>query len=186
MSLLFIIVYSVWLLSEILLNRLVRSQKTDKQDADKGSLTFIWLTIAVSTTAAVFVAMWHAIPVSTNPGIAYMGVMIIIVGIVLRLLVILTLGRFFTVDVTIKQDHHLKKDGFFRYLRHPSYFASLLSFVGFGLSLNNWASIAIVTISILIAFIKRIQVEEKALVERFGEEYIDYRKSTKGLIPFIF
>lgn len=186
MSLLFIIVYSVWLLSEILLNRLVRSKKTDKQDADKGSITFIWLTIAVSTTAAVLVAMWYALPVSVNPGIAYIGVGIIIAGIVLRLLVILTLGRFFTVDVTIRQDHQLKKNGFYKYLRHPSYFASLLSFVGFGISLNNWASIAIVTVCILIAFIKRIQVEEKALIERFGEEYIDYTKSTKGLIPFIY
>ena len=61
-----------------------------------------------------------------------------------------------------------------------------MSFVGFGISLNNWASLAIVTVSILVAFVKRIQVEEKALVEQFGEEYLQYKKTTSGLIPFIY
>ncbi len=186
MSLLFIIIYTVWLASEVLLNRLVRAKKTDKQGADKGSLTFIWLTIAVSITAAVFVADWHQIPISTHGSIAYAGLAIVVTGIILRLAVIATLGRFFTVDVTIKQGHQLKKNGFYKYLRHPSYFASLVSFVGFGISLNNWASLAIVTVSILVAFVKRIQVEEKALVEQFGEEYLQYKKTTSGLIPFIY
>jgi protein-S-isoprenylcysteine O-methyltransferase Ste14 len=186
MSLLFIIIYSVWLVSEVLLNRLVRAKKTDKQDADKGSLTFIWLTIAVSITAAVFVSVWHYIPISGNQNITYAGLAVIVAGIALRLAVIATLGRFFTVDVTIKQGHQLKKNGFYKYLRHPSYFASLVSFIGFGISLNNWVSLAIVTISILVAFIKRIKVEEKALIEQFGEEYLRYKKTTSGLIPFIY
>jgi len=186
MGLIFIIMYAIWLTSEVLLNRLVRSKKTDQQGADKGSLTFIWLTIAVSVTAAVFVAAWHYIPISSHPNIAYIGLAIIGAGIVLRLAVIATLGRFFTVDVTIRQGHQLKKNGFYKYLRHPSYFASLLSFVGFGISLNNWASLAIVTISILVAFIKRIQVEEKTLIEQFGEEYLQYKKTTRALIPFIY
>jgi isoprenylcysteine carboxyl methyltransferase (ICMT) family protein YpbQ len=39
---------------------------------------------------------------------------------ILRLAIIATLGQFFTVEVTIKQNHKLKKDGFYKYLRHPS------------------------------------------------------------------
>ncbi|WP_091394853.1 methyltransferase family protein [Flavobacterium noncentrifugens] len=61
------------------------------------------------------------------------------------------------------ENHKLKTDGFYKFLRHPSYFASLVSFVGFGISLNNWIALAIITTAIFTAFAYRIQVEEKVL-----------------------
>jgi protein-S-isoprenylcysteine O-methyltransferase Ste14 len=102
------------------------------------------------------------------------------------LAIIKTLGQMFTADVTIKRNHKLKKGGFYKYLRHPSYSASLLSFVGFGISLKNLISLMLVIILILTAFIIRIRVEEKELIEHFGSENLDYKKGTKGIIPFIY
>ena len=110
----------------------------------------------------------------------------IYVGIVIRIIAIVSLGQFFTVDVTIRVDHRLKKDGIYKYLRHPSYSGSLLSFIGLGLTMNNWISLLLISFSIIIAFIFRINVEEKVLIEQFGSEYIEYKKVTRGLIPFIF
>ncbi|MGB5647443.1 MAG: isoprenylcysteine carboxylmethyltransferase family protein, partial [Muriicola sp.] len=86
----------------------------------------------------------------------------------------------------IKTDHLLKTDGYYKYVRHPSYTASLLSFIGFGVSLNHWFSVALAGGMALIAFIIRISIEEKALLSHFGEAYTDYRKKTKALIPFIY
>ena len=186
MNLVFIIIYSVWLLSEILLNRLVRSGASDKQNADKGSLSRIWIAIFISIPLAVFISMRYYFPIAVTYSIEYSGLGLIVLGILLRLGVIVSLGKYFTVDVTIRSNHQLKKDGFYKYLRHPSYFASLLSFIGFGISLNNWLSLIIITITILIVFILRINVEEKTLIDQFGEEYIEYRKHTSALIPFIY
>ena len=186
MSVIFIVIYSIWLLSEVLVNRLMHSNKRDKQQADKGSLLFIWLTITISITAAVYIANSYFLPVSSYSGIKYFGLALIILGIIMRLLVIRSLGKLFTVDVTIRENHRLKKDGFYRYLRHPSYFASFISFIGFGLSLNNWISLLLVTVLIFIAFAKRIKIEEKALTAFFGKEYQNYKKQTKAIIPFIY
>ncbi len=186
MNLIFLLAYIAWGLSEVLLNRFMRSKTTDQQDADKNSLSLIWITISISITLAILIAMNYYAPISTNLIIPYLGLAMILIGVVLRLVIIRSLGQFFTVDVTIREDHRLKKDGFYKYLRHPSYFASLLSFVGFGLSLNNWISLILVSAAIIVAFINRIKVEEKVLVEHFGEEYIAYQKTTKRLIPFIY
>jgi protein-S-isoprenylcysteine O-methyltransferase Ste14 len=185
MNIIFPITYIIWLLSEILLNRLLRSKSTDKQDADKNSLALIWLTVVLSNAVAYYIAMTEYFPIASHPALGYIGLVIIYTGICLRLFVVKALGKFFTVDVTIRENHKLKKDGPYKYLRHPSYFASLLSFVGFGVSLNNWLSLIIVTVAIVTVFIIRIRIEEKVLIEQFGEQYLRYKKEVKGLIPFV-
>ena len=93
---------------------------------------------------------------------------------------------FFTVDVTIRDDHKIKKDGLYRLIRHPSYSGSILSFIGFGISLNNWISLFIISLPVIFAMIHRIKVEEKLLVARFGKEYVDYMRKTFRLIPWIY
>ncbi|MEO8852326.1 MAG: isoprenylcysteine carboxylmethyltransferase family protein [Ginsengibacter sp.] len=80
---------------------------------------------------AFYISMAYYDPLFSNPAFRYVGIAIIILGIILRLIAVASLGKFFTVDVTIRQNHRLKKDGIYKYLRHPSYFASLLSFIGF-------------------------------------------------------
>jgi len=186
MSLITVVIYIAWLLSEILLNRMLRSKSSDKAGADRNSLGFIWLTIAVSISLAVFITCRIAAPLANSPMVAYAGLAVIVLGMILRLAAVASLGRFFTVDVTIREEHRLKQDGMYRYLRHPSYAASLLSFIGFGISLNNWISLILVTAAILFAFMMRIRVEEQVLTGQFGQAYLEYKKRTKALIPFVF
>ena len=176
----------VLLLTEILLNRLLRSKKTDRQNEDKNSISIIWITIVVAVTLAVLISKTVYLPIYSNPTLQYIGVVVIFIGIIIRLFAVFTLGPFFTVDVTIRQDHKLKKDGLYKYLRHPSYFASLVSFVGMGWTFNNWLSLLVLVVPILIAFINRIKIEEKLLIQHFGPEYTEYKKTTRGLIPFIY
>ncbi|TDE12779.1 methyltransferase family protein [Dyadobacter psychrotolerans] len=185
MNITFIITYAIWLISEVTLNRMLHSKSTDKQHADKNSLGVIWIVIILAISAANAIAMMYYLPIVANRIISYIGLAVIVGGIVLRFASIITLGRFFTVDVTIREGHQLKKDGLYALLRHPSYFASLFSFVGFGLSLNNWISLILVVVSVITVFIMRIKIEEKVLMEQFGEEYVTYRKRVKGLIPFV-
>ncbi|MFQ6614253.1 MAG: methyltransferase family protein [Fidelibacterota bacterium] len=165
---------------------LFRSRKTDKQDSHQGSPFRIWIIIFISIFLAVLIANTSNVPLWKDSRIEYFGLFLIYTGIGLRLAVIKSLGTFFTVDVTIKQNHRLKKNGFFKYVRHPSYAFSLLSFIGFGISLNNWLSLIIVFILILTAFILRINVEEKVLTDHFGSEYSDYKEATRAIIPFIY
>ena len=186
MNLLFTITYIVWVLSEIVLNRILRPKSSDKKNADKGSLMFLWATIIVSITLSVFIANNTYLPILLNPVIQYVGLAMIYVGIAIRIIAIVSLGQFFTVFVTIRESHKLKKDGIYKYLRHPSYSGSLLSFIGLGLTMNNWISLLLISLSIIIAFIFRINIEEKVLIEQFGSEYLEYKKVTRGLIPFIF
>ncbi len=182
----FNVIWIAWFASEVLLNRFMRSASEDKKHQDKGSILFIWLVIAVAITSGIMITNYMNLPVSNQLLLRYAGLFIIILGMIFRFFSIWTLGRFFTVDVTIRDNHKLKKDGIYKTIRHPSYSGSLLSFVGFGISLNNWISLIVITVLVTYAFLRRIKIEEKALSEHFGAEYLDYKENTYRLIPYLY
>lgn len=114
------------------------------------------------------------------------GLCLFLSGMALRWYAIIYLGRFFTTNVAIAQDHRLIDTGPYRLVRHPSYSGSLLMVVGFGLCLGNIASLLSLMAFAGLALFRRIQVEEHALTEAFGEQYHSYMRRTKRLIPFLF
>lgn len=88
--------------------------------------------------------------------------------------------------MTVEKNQKIIQKGLYKFLRHPSYTGSLLSFLGLGLSFSNWLSTIIIFVPIFFVFTYRIKIEEKALINNFGDKYINYSKSTKRLIPLIY
>lgn len=179
-------IWALWLLSEIILNITFRHRNAEGNSSDRHSLRKIWMTIILAITAGVIISSNISVPVASSPWAGYTGLLLIIAGIVIRMLAVIRLGRFFTVNLAFMDNHRLITSGMYRYIRHPAYAGSLLSFFGFGLSLNNWISLPVIFIPVLIAFINRITVEETMLADRLGEEYKAYQKSTKMIIPFVY
>lgn len=186
MMILSIVIYIVWVGSEISLSLFKRSGDDVKKKADKGSLGMIWMIVLIANVLSYYVSRSIPMEISDNQNIRFVGLAIILLGVVLRLSIVLSLGKFFTVNVVIAEDHKLKTDGFYRYVRHPSYAASILSFAGYGVSLNNWLSLLIVVAAVGGVFIYRIGLEEQTLIEHFGDQYLEYKRTTKRLIPFVY
>jgi len=183
----------IYLVSEVVLTITRRSRSKTGTKQDKSTLGMLWVVIAVSIMAGVFVArsrslrgvLWpFELPESDWTAVAAIGLFAL--GLAVRWWAIVTLGRFFTVDVTIEKDHELVERGPFRYVRHPSYTGVLLAFVGWALTLRNWAAILVVLVPIFVAFVRRMNVEEEALSRALGERYIDYMKRTKRLVPGLY
>jgi protein-S-isoprenylcysteine O-methyltransferase Ste14 len=184
----------VYLFSEVLLTVTRRSRSRTGTKQDRSTLGVIWMVIMASIAAGVFVARSTSLragdlSVFALPYghlFAQVGVALFVAGLVLRWWAIITLGRFFTVDVTIEKDHELVERGPFRVVRHPSYTGVLLAFVGFALTLRNWAALLIILVPIFAAFIRRMNVEEEALSRALGSRYADYMRRTKRLVPFVY
>jgi protein-S-isoprenylcysteine O-methyltransferase Ste14 len=121
-----------------------------------------------------------------SPAISYVGLLLIVSGMAIRFIAIRTLGKFFTVDLGIAHNHRLVNKGIYKYIRHPSYTGSLLSFLGLGLSFNNWISLFVIFIPVLISFVYRMNIEEELLLSQIGPDYEAYRKETKRLIPLVY
>ena len=177
----------VYLISEVLLTVTRRSRSQTGTKQDRSTLRVLWLVIMVSVAAGLYVAMhWRAGALPHGRMFAGAGAFLFVTGLFLRWWAIITLGRFFTVDVTIEKDHELVERGPFRVVRHPSYTGVLLAFVGFALTLHNWAALLVILLPIFAAFIRRMNVEEDALSRALGSRYADYMKRTKRLVPFVY
>jgi protein-S-isoprenylcysteine O-methyltransferase Ste14 len=152
---------------------------------DAHSLRLLWVVIGLSIWFSIRgPSIWPeaGLPSWCVPA----GAALFIVGVIVRWYSIVHLGRFFTVDVAIAADHQLIDTGPYRYVRHPSYTGALLAFIGFAMALRNWASVLIISLPIAFAFLYRINVEERALIQALGERYLTYIKRTKRLIPFVY
>ena len=186
LTFLLIIVSIFWVGSEIILARTKRSQSGD-MGFDKSSLRILWLTILVTVNLGIIIG-FQRIGYFGNgsPIFPIAGLIFIVCGLIIRWIAIITLKYQFTVDVYISKDHHIIREGIYRFVRHPAYTGSLLSFFGLGLFFANYISMLIIFIPVCMAFLYRIYVEEKTLIDNFGDEYIKYCASTKRLIPGIF
>lgn len=183
--LIFYISIVLWFLSEIYYKQKFKSENKD-QNKDQSTLNILWVVIIPSVFVAVMVSKMTSFHIRNQYWILYVGEILMLTGIIFRWIIIKSLGRFFTVDVSIKENHQIKKEGFYRLVRHPSYSFALLTFLGLGIFLNNWVSLFIAFVPVFLAFLYRIKVEEKALIQQFGIEYLEYKEKTKKLIPYVF
>jgi protein-S-isoprenylcysteine O-methyltransferase len=177
---------TIYTLSEIGLSLAKRARGS--QVADRGSLRAIWIVILLSVIAGY--SLRGALPAldmtSLMPSARIAGVVLFAAGLIIRWYAIIYLGRFFTVNVAIAANHQLIDSGPYRYIRHPSYTGALMAFLGLGLSIGNWASLAALTLPVFLVFLWRMRVEEHALRQGLGIKYRDYMQRTKRFIPAVY
>lgn len=121
-----------------------------------------------------------------RPQVTIAGIIFILLGGGLRWWAILTLGHYFTFDVAVRATQKVVQSGPYRIVRHPAYSGTLLSLLGIGLALANWAGLVAILAGALVGLLYRVRVEEKALIDGLGQPYVDYMRCTKRFIPFIF
>jgi len=90
-----------------------------------------------------------------------------------------------TAYLKIVKDQKLVTDGLYKHIRHPVYSGDLLQKYGWVIMLSSLYGALFVTIG-LGCYLVRIRNEEKMLVEAFGDEYREYQRTTKKLIPYIY
>jgi protein-S-isoprenylcysteine O-methyltransferase Ste14 len=56
---------------------------------------------------------------------------------------------------------------------------------GFVMGFSSLYGVLLVGVA-TIFFLFRIEIEEKMLIEAFGEEYKEYQRNTKKMIPYIY
>jgi protein-S-isoprenylcysteine O-methyltransferase Ste14 len=181
------IVAFLWMASEIALAIVTRVRRRTAVVQDAGSLALLWGAVAAAALGGNVLRGVRAATIPLPiPWLHGIGLLILVAGLAIRWTAIITLGRFFTTSVTVLENHRLVRTGLYRHVRHPSYTGLLVAFLGVAVAYANWLSLIAVVVLVLAALLYRIRVEESALVAGLGEDYIEYRKSTRRLIPGVF
>jgi protein-S-isoprenylcysteine O-methyltransferase Ste14 len=180
----FDLVVGAFFLSEVSV-RLRSDRNRLGSQLDRNSLLVVQATVLGGVAAAVLLAR-RAPGAAIGKGrwpLFVAGLVLICAGIALRQWAVATLGRFFTIDVRVQPGQTVVEGGPYRWVRHPSYTALILTFLGLGLALGNWASLAVLAVLPTAGLVYRIHFEERALLDQLGEPYRRFAASRPRLFP---
>jgi protein-S-isoprenylcysteine O-methyltransferase Ste14 len=179
--------FGLWIFPEVIAARARRSGESS-QAQDQGSLNLIALLWLLGIGLDFGLSFWAPEAAITwkRISIFFAGLGLMVSGTAFRWYSASLLGKYFTFDVATHTGQTVIEEGPYRYIRHPSYTGALLSLLGFGLALGNWAGLLVCLSCLGAAYAYRIPVEERTLLSALGEPYRQYLQRTWRLVPFLF
>ncbi|HEY6458425.1 MAG TPA: isoprenylcysteine carboxylmethyltransferase family protein [Steroidobacteraceae bacterium] len=180
----FVTLFALYWISESIIARRMRAGRQDRAD-DRGSLRLLAIAFPLAWWIGS-AGLWVPQASIGGNGLFRAGLTLMIAGQLLRWWSIATLGRFFTVNVAVREGHQLVDSGPYRYVRHPAYTGILLFHLGAALCLCNLVSLIALTVPTTVALLNRIRVEEDVLRCGLGDRYGQYMTRTKRLIPGLY
>lgn len=115
----------------------------------------------------------------------YLGLLLLIFGTTLRSYAVWKLKHAFSLSVKTKAEQNLITTGIYRYIRNPAYMGTILCLLGTACCFRSVFAPIFVLLLCFVCYGIRIHIEEKALLERFGNAFSDYSSHSWRLIPFI-
>lgn len=131
-----------------------------------------------------FLGRW-SFPPERHSQVFIAGVLLIVAGSLIRRWCWRTLGEYFTGDVQARAGQPVIRTGPYDLVRHPSYTGGMLMYLGIGLALCNWLSLAVLALTGIATYTYRVRVEERIMVETIGEPYRTYMQERKRFIPYV-
>ena len=156
----------------------VRSESASSRGLHVGLASLAQLMVLIP-----FAGVARVVPVSgvlMGVGLAMEGL-----GVAVAVWARVRLGRQWSGEITIKEDHRLIRSGPYKSVRHPIYTGLLAMYLGSALVVGTWVALAGVVLAGL-AYWRKVGLEERNLEEAFGAEYEGYREETWELLPGVF
>ena len=126
------------------------------------------------------VSLW---PVT--PGLAVIAAALTAAGLSVALWARVTLGRNWSGEVVLKEQHDVIDRGPYAFVRHPIYTGVLLMVLGTVTISGTWAALLLFT-TLVAGLIVKARREERLLTTHFPEVYPRYRARVRAtLIPFL-
>lgn len=145
---------------------------------------FLLFALAYIMLPLYFVTHWIDFAHISMPiWLRWIGVIATCAGISLFRRTHQILGLNWTTILALSEKHQLVTSGPYRYVRHPMYTAFFIIGFGFLFLSANWLIGAIYIGTLSLMYVVRISAEEKMMIDRFGDSYRQYMKTTGRLLP---
>lgn len=95
------------------------------------------------------------------------------------------LGKQWSFQARLIEDHKLITGGVYQIARHPIYAAILGKLLATGIVLSHWLVIIVAVVIFIIGTKIRTVAEEKLLRDAFPKEYDEYAAKVPAFVPFV-
>jgi len=151
--------------------------------ADRGTSQRIWVSFGFNALLFLLSPFLSGFAGALPMTVMWIGIAVMVAGIGLRVWSMLELGRFFTRTLRVMPDQVVVRSGPYRFIRHPGYTGDIAMWIGAGLAGGSIASALLMSVATLVTYRRRIDAEERMLLEAFGDGYREYAEHTWRLLP---
>jgi protein-S-isoprenylcysteine O-methyltransferase Ste14 len=156
--------------------------------AERGERKMEWsyaalhmLYLAVFAGAAIEYYFWP--PARICGWVTGAGLVLWTVALFVRLTAIRTLGKFWSLDLEIREKHQLVTQGIYSHVRHPAYSSIMLEMVAIPLVCNTYGTLVIAVAAYIPLLLMRWNREEREMIAKFGDRYVQYRQQVPAFVP---
>ena len=176
------LIYAFWL---ILIVYLTVAALGVKRDTERHlGQSFVLLFAIIASFLLPYLPIFHFLNYApVNSILSGIGVIGCIAGMAILISARQHLGRNWSQTVSAKEGHELVTSGPYRYVRHPMYAGGLVAAIGS--AIVGGGAWIFLTVILGALFLWRVGAEDKLLAQQFPNEYPEYKKRTKALIPLV-
>jgi protein-S-isoprenylcysteine O-methyltransferase len=180
------LVMAAFLVIQELLRKTPEAKTFQRGPSEKGSMLLIGVTLGVGLwlPLAMDVLGFAVFPINIAEGLV--GLIVMLFGLGLRVWAAVTLGGYYTRTLMTTEGHRVVTTGPYARIRHPAYLGVILLWSGFGVLSSNLVIVFIFPVMFMAVYLYRISVEEKMLVRELGDDYVQYQRRTRKLIPAVY
>jgi protein-S-isoprenylcysteine O-methyltransferase Ste14 len=116
---------------------------------------------------------------------SWLGVLLLAAGLFIFWRAHADLGLNWSPSLEIREKHELITHGIYGIIRHPMYASQWLVAIAQPLLLHNWIAGFLNLLVFIPFYFLRVKAEEQLMLDSFGTQYQEYRKTTGGVLPKI-
>lgn len=176
-----LIFFAYWGISALSAKRNVRRRSWAWEIGVRIVLVAVIVALARQPNSRAFFQDRASAPIQSIQSLA--GLILCIAGFALAVWARQHLGRNWGMPMTLKEGHELVTSGPYSYVRHPIYTGMLLAVLGSALVGGRvWLAILVLMVGYCLY---SAWTEERIMMQQFPQQYAQYKRRTKALIPFV-
>lgn len=172
---------AVWLVASIWTKRTVYRESAGERARYWALLVIAYVLL---TLGRRFPYPFSLILVPQTASSTCIGAVICGCGLALAIWARLILGRNWSGVVTLKEGHEMVQRGPYRFVRHPIYTGLQSMFLGTAIVFGHLAAFIGVAL-VFVSFWIKLSQEERLMLKQFPNDYPDYQRRVKRIIPFL-
>lgn len=149
---------------------------------------FAYMGVIKEPWAVPALALTTGEPTGVALVVSWLGVAILVSGLVFMIGGWISLGEMFTTDAEVLDNHTVRSDGLLSFVMHPAYSGIIQSLLGAGLAATSLPAVIFTLFVVAPLWLNRAKYEEKILLENLGQSYKEYAENMKWrrLVPRFF
>ena len=171
----------IWVVTALRSKRTVRRQSPSSRTLH---VLLLVLAMALLFEPWMNIGPLGLLLIPNNRPSAAIGALCLLFGFYVAIWARFYLGKNWSANVTIKEDHHLVRSGPYAFVRHPIYSGLLLMIAGTAIATGRLRCFVAFLIA-LGSWHAKSRTEEAFLAEQCPADYLRYRQEVKALIPFL-